>query len=48
MDILLIVIYSGHADFAMESIFGKDSFNLFQIVLFRKTEKIQGLNATGI
>lgn len=48
MDILLIVIYSGYADFAMESIFGKDSFNVFQIVLFRKTEKIQGLNATGI
>lgn len=42
MDIFLIVFYSGYADFAMESIFGKDSFNVFQIVLFRKTEKNSG------
>lgn len=41
MDILLIVIYNGYTEFAMESIFGKDSFNVFLIVLFKKTEKFR-------
>lgn len=39
MDMLLIVIYNGYAEFAMESIFGEDSFNVFLICLFRETEK---------
>lgn len=36
-----MVIYNGYSDFAMESVFGKGSFNVFLIVLFKKTEKIR-------